>query len=535
MNPRAVAPRLAVWLAACASTSACFIDGGLPATGTGLTTTTAATSEPTSSATSSSSPGTTEVSTTTTEVTTTEVATTEGVTTGAAVCGDGQLDPGEGCDDGNQVDGDACLSSCQPASCGDGVLWVGEEACDAGPANHPSAPDAPCRETCLVPACGDGALYIGALGPEIVVNGSAFNIAHSDDGPRAIGVDDAGDFSVVYSRYAAFTEQLSTFKLSSEGLLIDDPTILHNSSDAIRDPVIAVAPGGDLGFAWESDDHAGDIFVLGVTAGVEGNVLNALSMKSGLQESAGIALDDNGRLVLAFVGVSNQARHIFVRRIEHFDDDSLPEFQVSEHLTGNATSPTVALAPSGAFAVAWGDPGGAIVYRRFSPDGQPGPLIKSSLQTGGLANNNNSRPWTGAALDADANLVLAGLDRDGLVSVERFDLNDVPRGRVAVSAAPRLHTPFLDVAADPWGNLAVAWAGCGEPADDGAHCGNLPHDLQLAWVRADMTLHAPPTLVHEGAGALPPIGVAVAPTGVTAVTFIRGSDIIVRIAPIICP
>ncbi|MCA9690759.1 MAG: hypothetical protein KC636_14220 [Myxococcales bacterium] len=46
------------------------------------------------------------------------------------VCGDGVVDPGEACDDGNLDDNDGCLSSCALASCGDGHLYVGVEACD---------------------------------------------------------------------------------------------------------------------------------------------------------------------------------------------------------------------------------------------------------------------------------------------------------------------------------------------------------------------------------------------------------------------
>ncbi|MEZ4367718.1 MAG: DUF4215 domain-containing protein [Kofleriaceae bacterium] len=50
-------------------------------------------------------------------------------------CGNGELDParGEVCDDGNLLDGDGCQASCQLARCGDGVLDLAlDEACDDG-------------------------------------------------------------------------------------------------------------------------------------------------------------------------------------------------------------------------------------------------------------------------------------------------------------------------------------------------------------------------------------------------------------------
>ena len=41
-----------------------------------------------------------------------------------ATCGDGHVDPGETCDDGNHVSGDGCPSSCGPP-CGDGIVDPG--------------------------------------------------------------------------------------------------------------------------------------------------------------------------------------------------------------------------------------------------------------------------------------------------------------------------------------------------------------------------------------------------------------------------
>lgn len=52
------------------------------------------------------------------------------------LCGNGVLDPGESCDDGNLYDDDDCLSTCVPARCGDGfVALFGErhrEECEPG-------------------------------------------------------------------------------------------------------------------------------------------------------------------------------------------------------------------------------------------------------------------------------------------------------------------------------------------------------------------------------------------------------------------
>ncbi len=114
------------------------------------------------------------------------------------LCGNAVVDPGENCDDGNRVDGDACpdgpIGTCQLAACGDGARRIdvpttdpffeqcdppgngcdsncqletncgdgqidGAEQCDNGANNTDFAPGQcpdTCRTNCQCPACGDG-------------------------------------------------------------------------------------------------------------------------------------------------------------------------------------------------------------------------------------------------------------------------------------------------------------------------------------------------------------------------------------------
>src|ERR1700744_4823589 len=57
------------------------------------------------------------------------------------LCGNGVKDPGEDCDDGNQVDTDDCTNECKLAACGDNIVHMTTtstsgadtvEACDPG-------------------------------------------------------------------------------------------------------------------------------------------------------------------------------------------------------------------------------------------------------------------------------------------------------------------------------------------------------------------------------------------------------------------
>ena len=162
-------------LALTLASQACFYSPtGVEATLDGTEATTAAAS------TSASDPGTTPADPST-------ASTTGEPTTGAATtCGDGLLDPGEacdngessngqggnvcradcelnvcgdayvaareGCDDGNKINGDGCNAECVSEKCGDGLIDPANEECDD--ANQIDA-DA-CTNKCKLPVCGDG-------------------------------------------------------------------------------------------------------------------------------------------------------------------------------------------------------------------------------------------------------------------------------------------------------------------------------------------------------------------------------------------
>lgn len=69
-----------------------------------------------------------------------------------ALCGNGWLDPGEDCDEGEQnADNGTCRLDCTPETCGDGVQGP-SEACDDGELNGDQAA---CKTNCTLASCGD--------------------------------------------------------------------------------------------------------------------------------------------------------------------------------------------------------------------------------------------------------------------------------------------------------------------------------------------------------------------------------------------
>ena len=72
-------------------------------------------------------------------------------------CGNGVVETGEQCDDGNGVSGDGCSAGCWIEGCGNGVVELAE-GCDDGN----TTPGDGCSSACQVePRCGDGTTDAG--------------------------------------------------------------------------------------------------------------------------------------------------------------------------------------------------------------------------------------------------------------------------------------------------------------------------------------------------------------------------------------
>jgi cysteine-rich repeat protein len=81
--------------------------------------------------------------------------------TGHHACGDGIVDPGEGCDDGNTVSGDGCSATCTVETphpmCGNGIKENGEQ-CDDGNTTNGDGCSATCTKESV---CGNGIVEPG--------------------------------------------------------------------------------------------------------------------------------------------------------------------------------------------------------------------------------------------------------------------------------------------------------------------------------------------------------------------------------------
>jgi cysteine-rich repeat protein len=79
-------------------------------------------------------------------------------------CGDGRIDPGESCDDGNTTDDDDCTGLCTVSMCGDRIVNESAEQCDDGNTGEGDG----CTRDCIREGavCGNGTLEVAIRYPE---------------------------------------------------------------------------------------------------------------------------------------------------------------------------------------------------------------------------------------------------------------------------------------------------------------------------------------------------------------------------------
>jgi cysteine-rich repeat protein len=135
----------------------------------------------------------------------------EGPCSGVAFCGNGTVESGEECDDGNTSNTDACLNTCENASCGDGFVQAGVEDCDDGNTSNTDS----CTNACENATCGDG-----------FVQGSE----QCDDGN---GIDTDGCTNACNNARCGDGIVRGGFEQCDDGNLVDDDTCTNNCTSPI--------------------------------------------------------------------------------------------------------------------------------------------------------------------------------------------------------------------------------------------------------------------------------------------------------------
>lgn len=193
----------------------------------------------------------------------------------AARCGDGTIDPGEGCDDGDaNGDGAPCTSACVPARCGDGLLLIGVEGCDDG---NTFGGDG-CGPSCRTPVDGSladaDAIFLGAAANDRVGEGLAVQFTTGALGDQilvgAYRVDVGGVNAGAVYQLSGSTRGTTVLGLESAWFGVQDDSSFGSSLAALDD-----LDGDGLGdFAVGAPGSSGPA---GATAGAAYFVMSAAS------------------------------------------------------------------------------------------------------------------------------------------------------------------------------------------------------------------------------------------------------------------
>ena len=384
------------------------------------------------------------------------------------LCGNGKLDPGEACDDGNQVSGDGCRGDCKKIEvCGDGIVDA-NEACDDGNTNAADGCDA-----CQLTMWNATTIVGGEVGGTTVgltfvfdVAGDSLGRAYFIDGTRVRRVELDGSLTTVAGTGVPGTSgdggpAASAQLLYPEGIAVDGLGRLYiadaNASTVRRvdidGTITTIAGFGGSGFGGDGaqattaqlrnpDDVAVDglgrvviadqnnhrirrIELDGTISTIAGTGTPGFTGDNGaatgaeIQDPTYLAIDSSGTIY--FIDRSN-AR---IRKITAGGIISTIAGTGTNGVTAEGVHATAAMmtpvgnALVGQGRVIFGDNGsGAIRVRRIETDGTLGTV--AGIGTGGFAGDGG--PATSAELG-----VVFGVAFDGL---GRMIISDPGNGRV---------------------------------------------------------------------------------------------------------
>jgi len=398
---------------------------------------------------------------------------------GVHYCGDGAIDPGEECDDGEDGNGDdkACTSTCAAATCGDGLVHAGVEACDDGVNDGAYGG---CMPGCaaLGPRCGDGVtngqescddgddLQGNGCNVDCKVSGSEV-WTRTYDGEDAgdaiahgVAVDAAGNVIVVGEQFVVGQSANMWFaKYTSEGDLLWTKTVV--GAGAGIDVARAVAVGADQAIVAVGElavqGKGGNLWVQKMDGAGKEVWTQTYDGPASLGDSGnGVAIDPAGNIYVGgshyeLIGLDNAV----VRKYDA--DGNLLWSDVYDHKAGIDKVHAIAVTPDDQ-VVAVGEVyepiGLANLYlRKYAADG-----AKVWTKTYDQAKGNDIA--RGVAVDPEGKIILAGevYEPAGLsnIVVRKYDGNGDPLWSDVVNSAGADNDIGRAVALAPDGTIVVS-------------------------------------------------------------------------------
>lgn len=160
------------------------------------------------------------------------------------VCGNGNLEVGEACDDGNKNEADICLSTCKKASCGDGFLLAGIELCDDGNI----IPKDGCSQTCQKEKL---ICNINPKWEHEIIKSGGFTLSLS-----SLDISATGQLHIAYDPFLPNKQpELFYNIMTSEGIWKEEVAIENVSYNIpIHDPALVLDPQGISHVAFRTEN-----------------------------------------------------------------------------------------------------------------------------------------------------------------------------------------------------------------------------------------------------------------------------------------
>ena len=241
---------------------------------------------------------------------------------------------------------------------------------------------------------------------------------------------------------------------------------------------VAVDADGNFVIVWASDGQDGSGF------GVYGQRFDAVGRKigaefrvntvtSGDQYEPTVEMAPSGEFIVAWTSEDQDGsgNGVFAQR---YDAQGIPEsgeFRVTSSVSGNQQAPTIAIDQHGNFVIAWdtysSTTSGEVFARLFDSHGNP------QAHEFQVNSTTHEEQWqSSVAMDANGNFVVTWHSRyqdgnDFGIYAQRYDRNANPQGgEFRVNSSTTGHQSNPATAIDPEGNFVITWIDRGRDGDD---------------------------------------------------------------------
>jgi len=304
----------------------------------------------------------------------------------------------------------------------------------------------------------------------------------------AVGVEADGDFVVVWMSYGSSGNDSSGFSVQgqrydSNGQPVDGEFQVNSyTTSGQQDPAVGLDDKGNFVVVWMSygsgDSDSSDFSIQGQRYDSNGQTVdgefqvNSYTGDDQLRPS--VATDADGDFVVVWMsyGSSGSDSSEFSIQGQRYDSNGLPvdgEFEVNSYTTSSQSHPAVAVDADGDFIVVWNsngssdsdNSGDSIQGQRFDSNGQP---VGGEFQVNSYTGDDQRRP--AVATDTDGDFVVvwmsygsSGSDSsDSSIQGQRYDSDGHPvDGEFQVNTYTTGDQWFPAVGVDDEGNFVVVW------------------------------------------------------------------------------